>query len=214
MLTRILTSGSSLLLTDSFTQFMHECLWVCVSKSIPRICSRLVSVSRLAARSQRSRTRMVGRSKTASLFRVSLLSPTSRAWSRIVHLQRQLQVGFATLPVESMEVYITVPNSAENLQAFPEPNSRTPFFRRSDNQTINSIQWVLKERKTITLSYVDQQTTSLYEFSVLLGGLLLGTGVSGFLNWLTDASAKARRWNPGTRHPQRQLAVQGNSILG
>jgi hypothetical protein len=132
----------------------------------------------------------------------------------IEHLQRQLQVGFVTPPVASMEVYIGIPISAQNLQAFPEPNSRTPFFRRSDNQTINSIQWVLSERKTITLSYVDQQTTSLYEFSVLLGGLLLGTGVSGFLNWLTDASAKARRWNPGTRHPQRQLAVQSDSIPG
>ena len=132
----------------------------------------------------------------------------------IEHLQRQLQVGFVTPPVESMEVYIAVPISAENLQAFPEPSSRTPFFRRSDNQTINSIQWVLNGRKTITLSYMDRQITSLYEFSLIFGGLLLGTGVSGILNFLTDASAEARRWKPGTRHPQRQLAVQGDSIPG
>ena len=132
----------------------------------------------------------------------------------IEHLQRQLQVGFVTPPVESMEVYIGIPISAQNLQAFPESSSRAPFFRRSDNQTINSIRWVLNDRKTITLSYVDRQIATFYEFSIIFGGLLLGTGVSGILNLLADVSTEARRWTPGTRHPQRQLAVHGHSIRG
>jgi hypothetical protein len=113
----------------------------------------------------------------------------------VEQLRRQLQVSFVTPPIASMEVYIAVPVSAQNLQAFPETSSRAPFVRYPDNQTINSIHWTLNERKTITLSYVDQQIASLYEFSIILGGILLGTGVSGILNLLTDLSAEARRRN-------------------
>jgi hypothetical protein len=129
------------------------------------------------------------------------------------HLRDQMQVGFVTPPVQSMEVYIGIPISAQNPEAFPEPNSRKPFFRRSDNQTINSIQWILNGSKTITLSYVDEQTSSFYEFSIIFGGILLGTGVSGILNWLTDVSAEARRWNPGKKDTQPCLeAMTLNSI--
>jgi len=104
-------------------------------------------------------------------------------------LQSKLKVSLFDPP--QMTVYITLPLSADNVQAFPETSSRTPYVR--EGSAMNSIKWNLTGRKSISLSYIDRDAASFYEFVLLLGGLLLGTGVSGVHNWLNRLAANKRR---------------------
>lgn len=103
-------------------------------------------------------------------------------------LQRDLGVSLRTQLAEIMHVYISVPLSVENPQTFPEADSRSPYVRPSDNYVMSSIQWILTEQKAVTVSYLDEQSASVYESSVILGSLFLGVGASGVLNWLRRVS--------------------------
>jgi hypothetical protein len=98
-------------------------------------------------------------------------------------LFNQLGVGFVTL--HSISVYITIPASARDLQAFPETSSRKPLPKSlTGNTIVDSIQWDLTERATITLSYVDDDVAGSYEAVLIIGSIVLGAGVSEGLDLL------------------------------
>jgi hypothetical protein len=107
-------------------------------------------------------------------------------------LQTQLRVTFISTPADQMEVYVTLPPSAENVQAFPEPTSRSPYVRRTDNQTANSVHWVLNQRQTVTVSFDDSNIRLQFDAMAILGSLFLGVGASGILDYLNGISKEGR----------------------
>jgi hypothetical protein len=112
----------------------------------------------------------------------------------VYDIESRLKVGFVTPPAQSIQVYVTLPPSAENVQAFPEPTSRSPYVRRPSNQTANSIYWVLSQRESVTVSYDDSIVRFRYDSMGILGSLFLGVGASGILDWLNGISRRERRF--------------------
>ncbi len=106
-------------------------------------------------------------------------------------LQQELGVAFASLPADDWELWITLPTFPENVEAFPDPTNRNPY-PSPDNRTLNSVHWVLTEKKSITLSYVDEEESSVYSASIIVGAIALGVAASGFLELLRDDSKRTK----------------------
>jgi hypothetical protein len=103
-------------------------------------------------------------------------------------LERKLGIGFYSPPAQTFDVYVGLPLSADQIQGFPEPTSRTPYANFYNPKGGNSVHWTLTQRQTVTLSYVDRETISYYDASVIIGSLALGTALSGVLDWLKEIS--------------------------
>jgi hypothetical protein len=109
---------------------------------------------------------------------------------RLESFSRESGVFCCTLPTE-IDVYLTFPESAVNIQPFPYATLGL-FSRPYDNATMNSAEWTITERTQLTLSYVDQTEQSYYEISVILGSLLVGAGISGIADGLRQYSTAKR----------------------
>jgi len=94
-----------------------------------------------------------------------------------------LNVTLANLT--SIKVYVTVPVSATQIQAFPETGSRTILPQNlTGNTIVDSMEWDLTQRKTVTLSYVDGNVAGGYQATLIVGSIILGAGVSEFLDYV------------------------------
>jgi len=118
-------------------------------------------------------------------------------------VQRQLQVGFVTPPVVTMDVYVSIPESAVNVQTYPEATSRSPFVRFTDNRTLNSVSWQLSERKTIIVSFVNRQESIVYDSSAIIGSLMVGVALSVVPEWLKETAKKAGKRRHDNDHLSR-----------
>jgi hypothetical protein len=111
--------------------------------------------------------------------------------SKVGNLSQSLNV--TNINLNSIKVYVTVPASAREISAFPETSSRKPLPQYlTGNTVVDSIEWDLTQRKTVTLSYVDDAEQSMYEGALIIGSLLLGAGVSGIGDWVIDISTLNR----------------------
>jgi len=106
----------------------------------------------------------------------------------VENLKRELRVGLVTPLADNVEVYIILPIWAANIEGFPEPTSITTWM----DDEVQSVKWVLGERQTITLSYVDSTSKALYEIFVVVGSLLVGASFSGLREFAKDVSTKAK----------------------
>jgi len=96
------------------------------------------------------------------------------------------------------DVYVTFPRSAVNIQFFPAATMGVS----STDPTLDFVQWNMTERAQAYLYFVDQNESSSYEISVILGSLLLGSGLSGFADWLSERSErKTERLETGLEEP-------------
>jgi hypothetical protein len=109
----------------------------------------------------------------------------------IANLSQSLNV--TNINLDSIKVYVTVPASAREISAFPETFSRKPLPQRlTGNTVVDSIEWVLTQRKTVSLSYVDGDIADPYETILIVGSIILGAGVSQYLEQLSPNSNTRR----------------------
>ncbi len=81
-------------------------------------------------------------------------------------------------------VYFTFPKAAVNIQTFPQAKLGV-----NDANTLDFVQWNMTQRTQVSLYYVDQDKESTFEISVIIGSLLLGSGISGIADWLKERSS-------------------------
>ena len=94
-------------------------------------------------------------------------------------------------PPDEIDVYLTVPMSATNIQFFP-PAEIGYSNRLYDNTTLNSVKWNMTQRSQVTLFYIDEAEQSTYQFSVIIGSILLGAAIPGVADWSKDISTANR----------------------
>ncbi len=78
-------------------------------------------------------------------------------------------------------VYITFPKAAVNIQTFPQAK-----FGVNGANTLDFVEWTMTQRTQVNLYYVDQDEQLSFEISVIIGSLLLGSGISGIADWLKE----------------------------
>lgn len=113
-------------------------------------------------------------------------------FSEVDTLRQRLAVTFVTPPAKIIELYVAIPFSATNVQAFPEFNSKTPYLRYPDNESLNSIYWSLTGRQTITLSYEDSTVVAVFNVILIVGFLCVGVLPSSVLDWSEHATERRR----------------------
>lgn len=102
-------------------------------------------------------------------------------FAEVSTLQEELKVSLTT--IDSTDVYVTIQSSAMNVQGLPEPTSRNPYTRPTDNQTLNSVYWHLTQMQTLTLTYEDSAQVAFFTALLIIGSLCLGVVPSGILDW-------------------------------
>jgi hypothetical protein len=116
------------------------------------------------------------------------LTGLSEYFPEVDQVTEQLGIGIRSPPAKLMNIYVTLPWSAENVQAFPDPTTVTPYY--VGNRTQVSVEWVLTEAQAITLSYNDSFLRWNYETRAILGSLFVGVGASGGLDWVEECSKR------------------------
>jgi hypothetical protein len=98
-------------------------------------------------------------------------------------LRKELQVS--PLNFDRMEVFVVLPISVRDVQAFPETSSRTsyPPIQGWTNYSYDTIEWDFTQRRTVVLSFVDEDVASPYEFCLIFGSILFSAGVSAGLDY-------------------------------
>jgi hypothetical protein len=92
-------------------------------------------------------------------------SQLAEAW------QANLGVGF--VPIDSMEVYVTVPSSTTIMQIFPQLGIIA---------YPNVIEWPLSQLQALTLTYEDSTQVAEFNIALIVGSVCLGTVPSVFLD--------------------------------
>jgi hypothetical protein len=104
-------------------------------------------------------------------------------------LINRLGVRWESLP--TIDVYVDLPGSSTNIQAFPETSTRDLLpTSLAGNNSIDSISWHLTDRQTITVSYLDETKAGYYEMYLAVGSLIAGADISIAIEYL-----KPRRTN-------------------
>ena len=128
-------------------------------------------------------------------------------WSLSPDFMKQLNVTNAHL--DSIKVYVTVPASARQIQAFPETGSRTILPQSlTGNAVVDSMEWDLTQRKTVYLSYVDANVAWCYESALIVGSIMLGAAVSEYIDYLIR-----RLWNSDRKTRQTEKEIVEHSIV-
>jgi hypothetical protein len=81
-------------------------------------------------------------------------------------------------------VSVTFPKAAVNIQTFPQAKLGV-----NAANTLDFVEWNMTQRTQVSLYYVDQDEQSTFEISVIIGSLLLGSGISGIADWLKEHSS-------------------------
>jgi hypothetical protein len=85
---------------------------------------------------------------------------------------------------DNNSVDITFPRDAANIQPFPQAKVGV-----TEDNTRDLVEWIFTQRTQLNLYYVNQDEQSTFEVYVILGSLLLGSGISGIADWLKDRSS-------------------------
>lgn len=101
----------------------------------------------------------------------------------------QEKLGVQLLPVNLIDVYVTLKSSPPDVQSFPQLTQRPQ---------LNVVWWRLNQVQTLTLNYED--STQIAEFNVILivGSLCLGTVPSSIID-LCKKRDEAKTKTPSTR---------------